>query len=411
MPQQTSNRLVPLLQRKLDDLFPESQTLVRKLEQGPPVIAPIELRLFGQSLNTLKTLGDKIRRIALETPGVAHARATLSEATPKLWLHVDETLSRQSGLSLTAISAQLRNGIDGVVQGSVLESTYSLPVRVRLKESQRLDMADIENINIVSPLSSNMSMTDNGFNGIPLSALGKVALEPARGSIPRIDGMRVNSIEIFPREGVLVAEVLDRVMASLEKEQFELPLGYTLEKAGQSSKRQDTVGNLMSSVGLILTLLVLVVVFSFNSFRISGIIFAVAVQAAGLGLLSIYVFGYPFGFTSIIALMGLVGLAINAAIVILAELKANENAVQGDLGHIAQSVALCSRHITATTITTIGGFLPLILAGGGFWPPFAIAIAGGTLLTTLVSFFFVPAAFTLFANKRPFEITQSGVLE
>lgn len=100
------------------------------------------------------------------------------------------------------------------------------------------------------------------------------------------------------------------------------------------------------------------------------------------------------------------GLAINAAIVILAELKADAKAVTGDREAIIHAVQSCTRHITSTTITTVGGFLPLILAGGGFWPPFAIAIAGGTVLTTLLSFYFVPAAFIFMSRRKAFE--QSG---
>ena len=62
---------------------------------------------------------------------------------------------------------------------------------------------------------------------------------------------------------------------------------------------------------------------------------------------------------------------------------------------VAGVVMDSSRHIVSTTITTFGGFLPLILAGGGFWPPFAMAVAGGVLLSTVVSFYFVPPAFRL----------------
>ncbi|WP_281182268.1 hypothetical protein [Vibrio sonorensis] len=70
----------------------------------------------------------------------------------------------------------------------------------------------------------------------------------------------------------------------------------------------------------------------------------------------------------------------------------------------------CTRHITSTTITTIGGFMPLILAGGGFWPPFAVAIAGGTALTTILSFYFVPAAFKLL-TKFSFKKREQQTLE
>jgi multidrug efflux pump subunit AcrB len=141
-------------------------------------------------------------------------------------------------------------------------------------------------------------------------------------------------------------------------------------------------------------------VLSFNSFTIGGIIFFAAIQSVGLGLLSVYVFSYPFGFTVIIGLLGLMGLSINAAIVIIAELKSQPFEKQNDVAVVIRSVQSCSRHISSTTITTVGGFLPLILAGGGFWPPFAVAIAGGTVLTTLLSFFFVPAAFSLVTERK-----------
>ena len=67
-----------------------------------------------------------------------------------------------------------------------------------------------------------------------------------------------------------------------------------------------------------------------------------------------------------------------------------------------------ARHIVSTTITTVGGFLPLILAGGGFWPPFAMAVAGGVLLSAVISFYFVPAAFQLVYAGRNRRATASA---
>ncbi len=402
----SANALIPVLQTKLDDHFPNAQILVRKLEQGPPVIAPIELHIIGPNLDTLKALGEEIRRIALETPDVIHTRATLSEATPKLWFEVREAVAQQSRLPLTALADQMQTAVDGITQGTVLESTFSLPVRVRLKESQRSEMAALENLNFVSPVANDQLDTDS-VNGIPLLALGHLELKPIRGTITRKDGRRINTIEVFTQADVMVADVLTILKQRMSAEGFQLPPGYELKTGGQTDARSDSVGNLMSSVFLILTMLILVVVISFNSYRVSSIIFAVAIQAAGLGLLCVYLFNYAFSFTVIIALMGLIGLAINAAIVILAELKASPEAITGDIDAIIDSVMLCSRHITSTTITTVGGFMPLILEGGGFWPPFAIAIAGGTLLATLLSFFFVPAAFKAYSMHRKFE--RSGV--
>lgn len=392
-----ANRLIPALQKDIDNAFPQAQVLVRKLEQGPPFNAPLELRIFGPNLDTLKSIGDDVRRVMFTTEDVVHTRATLQPGTPKVWVDTDEATAAISGLSLVNIAQQLSNSLSGQVNGSIIEATESIPVRVRFENSARNELSDLANINLTST---------NSDQPIPLSALSEVSIKPSRGAIPHRDGTRVNVIEGYIRAGVLPATVLARVQENLATADFDLPAGYRIEVGGESAERDTAVSQLLASVGVIFTLLIAIVVLSFNSFRLSAIIFFSAFQSIGLGLLSIFLFDYPFGFTVIIGLLGLMGLAINAAIVIIAELKSNEKAASGDKEAIIDGVLSCTRHITSTTITTVGGFLPLILAGGGFWPPFAVAVAGGTVLTTLLSFYFVPAAFSLFSNHKAFEPTE-----
>jgi len=315
---------------------------------------------------------------------------------PKVWLDVNEASARVAGLGLREIAQQLQTALQGVDAGELLDGTESIPVRVRIADERRQSAAALEQLHISTPAAGN----------IPLSALASISLQPSLGAIPRRNGERVNVIEGFLGFGVLPGSAMQTYKQALDEAGFELPAGYRLEIGGEASERDRAVGNLMANVGIIVVLLIAVVVLSFNSFRISGLIFATALQAAGLGLLTVWLFGYPFGFTVIIALLGLMGLAINAAIVILAELKADPNAARGDIHAITQAVQSCTRHISSTTITTIGGFMPLILAGGGFWPPFAVAIAGGTLLTTLLSFYFVPSCFLLMTRHRTFGSTS-----
>ena len=393
---QRVNELIPELQILLDDAIPEAQILVRKLEQGPPFKAPIELRLFGPNLDTLKTLGDEARRILIGTENVIHTRATIQPGLPKVWLKINEDVSQLAGLTLTDVATQLQSTLHGTVNGSIIEATESIPVRVRIANDQRSSLSELANISLSSPQS---------HSSIPLVALTELALEPSRGAIPHRDGVRVNTVEGYLVAGTLPSTVLSDFSARLASENFVLPPGYSMEFGGESAKRNNAVGNLLASIGVIMMLLIIIVVLSFNSFRLGGVIVLSALQSVGLGLLSVYVFNYPFGFTVIIGLLGLMGLAINAAIVILAELKSDPKAVAGDTDAIINAITSCTRHISSTTITTVGGFLPLILAGGGFWPPFAIAIAGGTVLTTLLSFYFVPAMFVLMSRRRAFEAT------
>jgi len=395
---QAANRLIPQLQQQLDQQFPFAQILVRKLEQGPPFNAPVEMRLYGANLNTLKTLGLELRRILSTTEDVIHSRATLQPGTPKVRLQINEDAAQLSGLPLNVIAAQLQSALQGQTGGSVIEATESIPVRVRLGSDNRQDIEDLYNLNLIS---------GDGQTNIALSALSSLSIKPSLGAIPHRNNSRVNVIEGYIRAGVLPSTVVKRLQLQLEQQQFSLPAGYRLEFGGEAAKRNNAIGNLMASIGVIMTLLITIIVLLFNSFRLGGLILLSAFQSIGLGLLSVYLFNYPFGFTVIIGLLGLMGLAINAAIVIVAELKTNPQAMAGDSDAIIDAVLSCTRHISSTTITTVGGFLPLILAGGGFWPPFAVAIAGGTVLTTLLSFYFVPAAFKLLMRNKSVNVAAS----
>ncbi|WP_028765247.1 efflux RND transporter permease subunit [Shewanella colwelliana] len=385
----TANMLIPRLQRQFDETFTEAQILVRKLEQGPPFNAPVELRIYGPNLDKLRELGDEVRRVLITTHDVIHTRATLSAGAPKVWFQLNEDASLMSGLSLTDIANQIQMATTGINGGSILEQTESLPIRVRTQDINREQQSKLSEINLLSPTG----------NGIPLSALSSSRIDVSLGAIPRRDGQRVNTVEAYLTSGVLPQQVLDDAKARIDA--IKLPAGYQIEVGGESAKRNEAVGNLLSNIVLVVTLLLATVVLSFNSFRLTGIILLSALQSAGLGLLAVYLFGYPFGFTVIIGLLGLMVLAINAAIVILAELEDMPNARAETTEQIVRVVSSCGRHIGSTTITTIGGFLPLIIAGGGFWPPFAIAIAGGTLLTTLLSLIWVPTMYQLVMKAAP----------
>ncbi|MEZ9205756.1 efflux RND transporter permease subunit [Vibrio splendidus] len=395
-----ANALIPELQKVLDNEVPEAQILVRKLNQGPPFTAPVELRVYGENLDTLKAIGEDVRLILAGVPHVTHTRETLQPGTPKVWLKVDEDTAKLNGISLNQFAGMLQTTLTGRESGSVIEGSESVPIRVRVADEARENLAHLSNIRL--PISSDVYST-----GINVSTLAELELTTSRGAITRRNGQRVNTIEGYIEAGVLPQTVLNEFQKRLEN--YQMPSGYTIGFGGESAERDNSVNSLISNVAVVVVLMVLVVVMSFNSFRMSSIIFMVAGLAGGLGLLSVWIFGYPFGFTVIIAMLGIAGLAINAAIVILTELKLDKEASSGNVDAVVDAVMSCTRHISSTTITTVGGFMPLIIAGGGFWPPFAVAIVGGTVLTTLISFYFVPVVYHLMTkNQRKTIATQAA---
>ena len=176
---------------------------------------------------------------------------------------------------------------------------------------------------------------------------------------------------------------------------FVLPAGYSLKFGGEAAKRDEAVGNLMSNVGILVVLMIATLVLSFGSFRLALIVGSVGLLSIGLGLGALWVFGYPFGFMAIVGAMGLMGVAINDSIVVLAALRGNPEASAGNREAVVETVSVATRHIVSTSLTTMAGFTPLIIAGGGFWPPLAVAIAGGVGGATILALYFAPSAYLL----------------
>jgi len=390
--------LVPTLQQDLAQRFPSARILVRGLVQGPPVDAPVELRLVGPSLEVLRENGDALRTLASGVAEITVVRTTLGGGAPKLKFAVDEDKARLAGLSLGDVARQLEAVLEGATGGSLIEGAEELPVRVRVGQETRRDLSQIASLPLLPGAGAAGSAS---YDGIPVTAIAEISVVPSEGQINRRNGERTNTIQAFLQYGVLPEEALKKLQQRVTETGFELPEGYRIETGGDSDARGDTLKNLIGSLGLIIPLSIAAVVLTFQSFRLSAVTLVVAMLSAGLSMLALAVFQYPFGINAIIGVIGSIGVSINAAIIILTALQQDGAAAAGDRNAMVAVVMRSSRHIVSTTLTTFGGFLPLILGGGGFWPPFAMSIAGGVLLSTVISFYFAPPMFALVYARRP----------
>ncbi|MEM7024522.1 MAG: efflux RND transporter permease subunit [Pseudomonadota bacterium] len=391
-----TRELLPRLQREMMQAFPNASVLTLPFDQGPPLEAPIEVRVFGPDLETLQRLGEEVRLVLSRTRQVTYSRASVEGGRPKFDLVPDELEVKVAGLDLTAVARAMSAKLDGLHGGTVLEGTEELPVRVRLSTADRSDLQRI----IGGSLRPNGPATagDDSHLGVPLAAIAEARMVPQTNRITRHDGERVNVIQAFVEPFTLPAKALADFRERLEQSEFSLPPGYALRYGGETEGSGEAQANLASVLLPLLVIMIGTVVLAFNSFRYAAVIGVVAVLSVGGALLTLWVFGYPMGFMAVIGTMGLIGLAINDSIVLLSALRADTDARSADPAAIREIVVGATRHILSTTLTTIGGFLPLIIWGGAFWAPLAIAVAGGMIGATLLALFFVPSLFVVFVR-------------
>lgn len=403
-----TERLLPELQSELAEALPRAMAIALPFEQGPPFDAPIEVRLVGPELETLRRLGEEVRAVLARADRVTYTNARVAGGLPKVLLRADEREAGLAGLRLVDIADQLQQRLEGVQGGSVLEGAEELPVRVRAEGPERRDLARIASQPVRAPGGGGPGASAGAGGSVPLPALARTELVPELSGITRRNGERTNTVQAYLEPYSLIAASLEDFRRRLDASDFELPPGFRLEFGGEREERTEAVSSLLAFALPLFVLMAGTIVLSFDSFRLAGVIGAVAFLSVGLALFGVWLFGHPMGFLAIVGTMGLVGLAINGGIVVLSALRADPRACEGDPEAVREVVVGATRHIVATTLTTIGGFIPLIALGGRFWPPLATAIAGGVGGAAILSLYLVPSLFVLLDRRRRRAATRSS---
>jgi len=345
-------------------------------------------------LDELRRLGLEVRQILAALPDVTYVRDDLSEALPKLGLTLDEEKARLSGLDNQAIAQQLESYLEGSVGGSILEGTENLPVRVRLGN---LDRASLDQIASLDLSAGNIGQSSGVLS---TAALGDFELRPELAKIARRNEQRVNTVQAYLTAGTLPSTVLAKFQQQLADSDFQLPPGYRAEFGGEQAEQESSTGNLALFFPILLMVMIVALVLSLGSFRQAAIVGGVAIGSVGMAMFSLKLFGAVFGFMAIVGTLGLVGIAINDTVVVLSALNESPAARAGDRREMVEVVNKATRHVVTTTITTIAGFIPLIMDGGPFWRPLAIAVAGGISGASLMALYFVPAVYALIYRRK-----------
>ena len=380
-----THEIVARVQHEMRDAFPGARFLALPFEQGPPADAPIDFTIMGNDFETLGRLGDEARTILAQTPGVTYTVASLELGAPTVSLKADESASALAGQRLTELASAMNAELEGVRAGSIVEGTEELPVIVIGPDSRRGTLTDLRAMTV--------------GDGTPISALGTMTLDAKTAVVSRRDGQRMNQILAFLDPYTLPAPVFADFQARLEASDFELPPGYTIRIGGEAENSGEAIGNL-AGVGIPLVLVMAgAIMLVFNSFRMMLLILATGFLSLGLAFFGVWLFNLPFGFNAIIGGLGLLGIAINGSIVVLSLLKASPAAMADDIIAQREIVVDATRHIVATTLTTMGGFVPILLTGDSFWMPLAAGISGGVAGSALLALYFTPAVFRIMTLK------------
>ena len=380
--------LVDSLRNRLNKI-PGAEIAVKEFEQGPDADAPIMIYIKGDDLDKLAEISKHFEELLRKQPGAINIDNNLSKKRTDIYFNINKEKASMYGVPIFEIDRTIRTAVNGMVISTFRDKEgKEYDIEMRMPVGQYFTVDDFDKVYVKSMLGKI----------IPLNQLAKMEFKKEPGQISRFDLQRSVIVSGYVGKGAVIDEIMAPVLEELEN--YNFPTGYSYHIGGELESREESFGGLQIAVIIALISIFAVLVLQFRSFVQPVIIFA-AIPLAIIGSIwALLISGYTFSFTSFIGLTSLIGIVINNSIILVD--FTNQLRKEGKSMKEALQIAGETRFtpIILTTLTTIGGLLPLTLQGGTMWAPMGWTIIGGLLVSTFLTLLVVPVLYSLLVKEK-----------
>jgi CzcA family heavy metal efflux pump len=376
-------RLLDELRRELQQ-YPNARIYVREFQNGPPISAPIAIRVVGNDLDQLYTLAAQVEKIIKDTPGTRDVENPVRMRRTNLQLDVDSQKAALLGVPAVEFDRAVRLAIAGVPAGSYKDSDgEQYDIIVRAPMGPRADIAALDQVRVATLTGETL----------PLSQLARVEFASAPTQIDRYNRARAVTINADVRSGYNTDRVTADVLQRLD--QMQWPRGYFYIPGGELESRNESFAGLQTAVLVALLGIIAVLVLEFGSFKSTLIVLSVVPFGIAGGIIALALSGNTISFTAMIGFIALIGIETKNSILLVDftnQLRAQGMALDEAIERAGEIRFL---PILLTSATAIGGLLPLAVQNAGMYSPLAWVIIGGLVSSTLVARIVTPVMYKL----------------
>ena len=368
--------------------FHGAKVQINNFEQGPPVIAPVEVRLLGDNLDSLRALSFKIENLIKSVPGTIYVNNPVSNLQTDLRVKINKEKAALLGVPTISIDKTLRLALAGIPIGIMSDDDgEDYQILIKKKENTPLDL-DVFKTLFVENVKG---------KAIPLTQFAHLELESSPLSINHLDKTRMVSISAFVSKGYLNDEVIKLVMDKLD--QFSLPSGYTYQMGGEYETRQESFSGFTIIIILTIFLFIGILLLEFKTFKSTIIVLSVIPLGMVGALAALWLTGNSLSFVAVVGLIALAGIEIkNTILLVDFTNQLREEGKPLDIA-IREAGEIRFLPIILTSLTAIGGLIPIALSTNPLISPLAIVLIGGLISSTLLSRIFTPVIYKLIPPK------------
>jgi len=375
--------LLDNLRTRLDQ-YPGARISVKEFINGPPVSAPIAIRIVGPDLQVLDQLAREVESLIEKTPGTRDVRNPLKFPRTNIALQADTQKAALLGIPAVEIDRAARLAISGLPAGTFKDDDgEQYPIVVRTPLDRRADYEALESARA-------MSVTGEL---VPLDQISSIEFEPAPVLISRYLRERAVTVNAEVSRGENIAKITDDVVRQLDK--LEWPRGYRYVLGGDAEAGADAFGGIGTAIIVTIFGIFAILVLEFGSFRSTLIVLTVVPLGVFGGMLMLLITNNDISFTAAIGFIALIGIEIkNSILLVDFTNQLREEGVPLDEA-IEQAGEIRFLPILLTSATAIGGLLPLAVQNIGLYSPMAWVIIGGLITSTLLARLVTPVMYKL----------------
>jgi len=359
---------------------------VKDFEQGQPIISPVEVRVFGENLDTLRQLAGKVENLLLKTEGTIYTNNPLKNLKSDIKVDINKEKALALGVPMVNIDRTVRMAIAGFEVGKYLNpkssgDDYSILLTTKYSSEPSLGVFD------------NLYVNNIQGTAIPLAQLASLKLETSALSINHQNKVRTISVNSFVQKGYLNDKVIKDVEAQMKK--MKLPEGYHFEMGGEVESRNQSFGGFGSIILVTLFMFIAVLVLEFKTFKSTLIVLSVIPLGIVGAVLALMVTGNSLSFVATIGIVALAGIEVKNTILLVDftnQLRAEGKPLNEAIEEAGEVRFL---PIILTSLTAIGGLLPIALSSNPLISPLAIVMIGGLISSTLLSRIVTPVVYKL----------------
>ena len=370
-------------------LYPGARIELKEFENGPPIDAPIAMRIEGTSLDTLQRIAAQYEQVLRRTDGTQYVNNPVRLRRSDLRLVVDKQKAGLLGVPSAEVERTLRLGIAGLEAGTIrADNGEEYPLTVRIAHEGRPSPEALDRI-FVSSVNGAM---------VPLSQITHTAFVSSPTTIDHMNRQRAVTVTSSVQSGYNTDAVTKTVIARLDS--IAIPPGYVLRPAGEIESREESFGGIGGAIIVAVFAILAILVLEFRDFRTTTVVASVIPLGLVGGIVALLLSGYTLSFTAMIGFVALVGIEIKTSILLVdfTDQLRREGMSLDDAIQKAGEIRFLP--IVLTTMTAIGGLLPLALQGSGLYSPLAWVIIGGLVSSTLIARLVTPVLYKMLAPKE-----------